>query len=323
MKFASSIVLRVLGILLLTGAILKGWQLLTEPVANSDIWSYRPFLILTVEFELVLAIWLLSGLFKKAAWLASLLCFSLFSTITFYKGVTGAASCGCFGSVHVNPWITLFIIDLPAVITLSIFRPGKVLPPHILARIKLHRRPMKALIRQFVKPLPSAPRFVVTTCLGLGILGVTTPILALNEPAKVTSSYEVLEPETWIGKKLTIIEHIDIAASLERGEWVVIFYYSGCPDCMATLKQCKQFANNIRGTDLFQGIAFVMAAPYGPEPNEEKEQLIFGKLAKHKLLVGTPLPLVVLLRDGKVISMWGEKDVPNPEIINKAFEISE
>lgn len=68
MKSASNIVLKLLGILLLTAAILKGWQLLTEPVANNDIWSYRPFLIFTVEFELALGIWLLSGLFKKAAW---------------------------------------------------------------------------------------------------------------------------------------------------------------------------------------------------------------------------------------------------------------
>ena len=76
MKQAGNLLLKALGILLLTAAILKGRQLLTEPVANNDIWSYRPLLILTVEFELGLGIWLLSGLFRKAAWLASLVCFS-------------------------------------------------------------------------------------------------------------------------------------------------------------------------------------------------------------------------------------------------------
>ncbi|MHC4647203.1 MAG: hypothetical protein ACYTBJ_17055 [Planctomycetota bacterium] len=60
------ILLRLLGVLLLAAAVLKGWQLLTEPVADSDIWSYRPFLVFQVEFELVLAVWLLSGVFKKA-----------------------------------------------------------------------------------------------------------------------------------------------------------------------------------------------------------------------------------------------------------------
>jgi hypothetical protein len=51
MKRVSDIVIKLLGALLLAAAVLKGWQLLTEPVANSDIWSYRPFLILTVELE--------------------------------------------------------------------------------------------------------------------------------------------------------------------------------------------------------------------------------------------------------------------------------
>ncbi len=54
-----------MGILLLVAAVMKGWQSLTEPVANNYIWSYRPFLILTVEFELALGIWLLSGVFKR------------------------------------------------------------------------------------------------------------------------------------------------------------------------------------------------------------------------------------------------------------------
>ena len=123
MKAVSNTVLKLLGILLLVAAVLKGWQLLTEPAANNDIWSYRPFLILTVEFELALGIWLLSGLFKKAAWLAAISCFSFFSAITLYNGLSGAESCGCFGSIHVNPWITLFAIDIPAVIALAVFRP--------------------------------------------------------------------------------------------------------------------------------------------------------------------------------------------------------
>lgn len=64
---ANDIVLKVLGLLLLVAAVMKGCELLTVPVANADIWSNRYFLIFTVEFELALGIWLLSGLFKRAA----------------------------------------------------------------------------------------------------------------------------------------------------------------------------------------------------------------------------------------------------------------
>jgi hypothetical protein len=44
--------------------------------------------------------------------LACLLYFPLFSTTTLHKAITGAESRGRFGSVHVNPWITLVAIDL-------------------------------------------------------------------------------------------------------------------------------------------------------------------------------------------------------------------
>ena len=185
MKRLPDIVMRLLAVILLMAAALKAWQLLTEPVANADIWTYRPFLILTVELELALAIWLLSGLFKKAAWLAGLLCFSLFLVITLYKGVTGAESCGCFGSVHVNPWMTLFAIDLPAVIALALFRPELRLPP----RLSLLRKQgsIRAVIREFVTPLPSLRRFAISGCLALIALSTTTPILAFNEPVCETT----------------------------------------------------------------------------------------------------------------------------------------
>ena len=89
---ANDIVLKVLGLLLLTAAVLKGHELLTVPMANNDVWTWRPFLIFQVEFELALGIWLLSGLFKRLAWLAALLCFALFCGVSLYKALTGAAS---------------------------------------------------------------------------------------------------------------------------------------------------------------------------------------------------------------------------------------
>jgi len=105
MKSVNSMVLKLLGILLLATAVLKDWQLLSGPMSSKDIWTNRAFLIFTVEFEIALGIWLLSGIFKKLAWLVALTCFSTFSFITLHKGLSGASSCGCFGPVHINPWI--------------------------------------------------------------------------------------------------------------------------------------------------------------------------------------------------------------------------
>ena len=116
MKLARDFVLKSLGIWLLLTAYAKGWELLIEWVVDNYIWTHRPF-------ELVLGIWLLSGKSKKTAWLVTLLCFSLFSVVPLYEGITGGESCGYFGSIQTNPWITLFAFYLPAVIALLIFRP--------------------------------------------------------------------------------------------------------------------------------------------------------------------------------------------------------
>ncbi len=305
MEKASNIVVKILAIALLTAAVLKGWQLLTEPVANNDIWSYRPFLILTVEFELALAIWLLSGLFKKAAWLATLLCFSAFSAITLYKGISGAESCGCFGPVHVNPWITLFAIELPAVIALIIFRPVC----HPERSEGSHFKILNSLFStgHLAVDIRYSPRhFVTTASIALLVLGVTTPILAFNEPAMVTSSYEVLEPETWVGKELPILEHIDIAESLKKGTWLVLLYHYDCPDCGTAIPKYENIARDLQGNEDFLRIALIAVPPYGRDPVSENCHCVLGRLAETKEWFVTT-PAVVLLVNGKVTSAWEEK----------------
>ena len=291
MKAASNIVLRLLGVLLLAAAVMKGWQLLREPVANSDIWSYRPFLILTVEFELGLGIWLVSGLFKKCAWLAALACFCVFSVVTLYKGITGAASCGCFGSVDVNPWITLFAVDLPAVIALAVFRP----------------RGLQLL------DWPPMPRFAVGAVFTIAVLGVSTPILALNEPAVVTSSYEVLEPETWVGKRLPILEHIDIGEKLSEGNWLILLYHHDCPDCIKAIAKYEQMARNLAGNEDFLQIALIEIPPYGHAPIDQGTPCSVGRLAETKEWFVTT-PAAALISEGKVNSSW-EAEAPDFDAI--------
>ncbi|NIT55627.1 MAG: hypothetical protein GWN00_05125 [Aliifodinibius sp.] len=299
--------LKLLGILLLTTAVLKGWQLLTEPVTNEDIWSYRPFLILTVEFEIAFGIWLLSGLFKKAAWLAALTCFSLFSFITLYKGLSGAESCGCFGTVHVNPWLTLFAIDLPAVIALSIFRQ--------VLSFKCKRKSIRTMIQECITPLPSISRFATTTCFAVLILCVTTPISAFNEPAKITASYEVLEPETWVSKKLPILEHIDIADSLKKGNWLILLYHHDCPDCAVAIPKYEKMARDFAGNEDFLLIALIEMPPYGQGQVSRNSHCALGRLADTKEWFVTT-PAVALLKDSRVISAWEEKAPDMDTILN-------
>ncbi|KKK52835.1 hypothetical protein LCGC14_3100920, partial [marine sediment metagenome] len=94
---AYDVVRLVLALILLAAAGLKAHQLATRPVSEVDVFSYRWSLIFQVQVELVLGLWLLSGLYRRRAWTVAIVCFAAFACIAFYKGVSGQASCGCFG----------------------------------------------------------------------------------------------------------------------------------------------------------------------------------------------------------------------------------
>jgi len=289
---------RLVALLLLTASALKAWQLLTEPMVEADLWSSRPFVILQVEFELALAIWLASGVFRKAAWLTTFLCFCLFSLVTFYKGISGAASCGCFGPVHVNPWITLLVIDLPVVFALSFCKPTGAKPP---ARV-------------------SRRRLVFVASLYIVLLGLTVSILAFNRPPKVTSSYEILEPRTWSGKRLPILEYIDIGEKLQKGNWLILLYHHDCPSCAKAIHKYEQISRLAARREDFPQIAFVEVPPYSPSPASQNGPCTLGRLSDAKQwFVSTPT--VVLLKTGRVVNAW-EARAPDPAEVMAIYEKS-
>lgn len=182
-------------------------------------------------------------------------------------------------------------------LSLALFRPGLAFPRR--------RESIKTLIREFITPLPSIPRFAITTCLTLIILGVTIPILAFNEPAKATSSYEVLDPETWVGKKLPILDYIDIAESLKKGTWLVLLYHCNCPDCARAMPMYEQMARDLAGNEDFLRIALIEVPPYGRAPIQNSPCTL-GRLADTKDWFVT-ISAVALLTNGQVKQAWEGK----------------
>ena len=91
---------------LLTAAVLKAYQLATEPIIGTGLLDSRWLLMVTVEFELFFGIWLLANIWAKPTWAAALACFGVFTCVSLCKALSGHASCGCFGRVPVNPWYT-------------------------------------------------------------------------------------------------------------------------------------------------------------------------------------------------------------------------
>jgi len=132
---------------------------------------------------------------------------------------------GSFGLAEVNPWITLFAVDLPCLAALVVFRVrhGEIFE------------------------WPALPRFAATVAVGVLVLGVAGPVLAFNEAARVSLRYEVLEPGEWVGKKLPILEQIDIGERLRAGNWLVLLYHYDCPGCAEAIPMYEQMARNLAG----------------------------------------------------------------------------
>lgn len=157
MRTLNKIIMTLAGLLLIVAAGLKFYQMIDSCVPSWDIktqaavtaagnageqlpqwkatllgiWESYEFNLVQIPLEFALGVWLVCGLFRKAAWIAGTLAYFGFIFATLSKLVAGAESCGCFGQIHVDPKITLFAIDIPFFLLLAIFRSKgtKLLPP--------------------------------------------------------------------------------------------------------------------------------------------------------------------------------------------------
>jgi spore coat protein U-like protein len=73
--------------------------------------------------ELILGLWLLSGLAQRWARYAALAFFGILAAASLMMALEGRSHCGCFGRVEVNPWWT-FGLDVAAVALLASFQPA-------------------------------------------------------------------------------------------------------------------------------------------------------------------------------------------------------
>ncbi len=118
----------LVGVVLLTAAAMKDYQLATGPVAETSLLTSRWFMITAVEFEWALGLCLVGGLWKRQTWWAAVVSFTIFACITAYKVWQGEASCGCFGKVEIDPRYTLGL-DLVLLAALVTWRPRSNVPP--------------------------------------------------------------------------------------------------------------------------------------------------------------------------------------------------
>lgn len=325
----------VTGVILIVAAFLKAHQILTEPVISKGFWESWAFFVIQVPLELGLGIWLISGLFRKAGWLLATIAFAGFIGVTFYKSITGQASCGCFGRITVNPWYTLFLMDVPLFLLLLIFPPKgeKLLPP----------------------PWPRPAHFFAVAIPTAFILGALVPILIFNKPPDEGTDYIVIKPDKWSNTSTVrdtqyairntqdaepnqpvqivepnsqnaarstqneistlppaelpqwklMLEHVDIVDELNSGVVVVLFYHIDCPDCRESIPLYEQYSQQFASDDQIR-FAFIKAPPYGDDSEDlvsPDTSAIVGTLDESRDWI-FETPLIFLLRDGDLISFW-------------------
>ncbi len=220
----------------------------------------------------------------------AVLAFGLFIAVTLQKGLIGAESCGCFGRVKVNPWITLLAIDIPLFLLLVIFRPRglKLLPP----------------------PWPSALHFFGVAIPTFVAFGIIIPVLVLNKPPDKTEKYEVIKPSEWIsgeeGEEWSMLKHIDIADSLRAGLAIVVFYSIECETCHEAIPLYDRMARDMAGNEDAIRFALIEIPPYASEKDDivpVDTPCLRGRLdSSKKWYVQTPLVVVVV--DGRAVKFW-------------------
>ncbi|MFO7907698.1 MAG: MauE/DoxX family redox-associated membrane protein [Planctomycetota bacterium] len=253
------------GVLLLAAG-LKGYQLTTEPILGTGLLDSRWFLIALVEFELLFGLWLLANIRPQWTRRASIGCFAVFAAVSLYQALAGAASCGCFGRVAVNPWYT-FVMDGAAVLALLRWQPKRG-----LSRISDGEGGLV--------PLPLRGPIVLVIWLLVGVLAVFA--MATSQPAVLAesgiiigdNSVVILEPERWIGKRFPLLPFIEDAPGqvqpgerplqeqLSEGIWVVLLYHHDCPECREAIAGYEQLAASSAADANALRLALIEVPPY-------------------------------------------------------------
>jgi|GEM_PF-1181731 len=305
----------VLALVLLAAGSFKTYQLVT--------WSHSGILdalgiIGAVGGDTVLALLLLIAIRSQVALRAAMGMFVLFGLVACWKGLQGAATCGCFGPLSVSPWFTA-AFDVSAVIALWLTRPQRqpaAMPP---ARWRAPAAVVLLLAATCALALHAARR---------GILGAAAAGLATGGDGIV-----ILDPQDWIGQRFPLLDHIDAPADLAHGTWLLLLYRTDCPLCheaipayaalsarmpvMLLEMPSDQTAALFRGTEP-TGAAHAAEADVGPHGVPR------GRVRPDRLWFLTT-PTAILLQDGRVqhVRQGNQAVEPSPVIAPIPFRGAE
>ncbi len=268
-----------IALVLLVAAFMKAHQLATTPSLGEGLLHARWFNIAVIVFELFFGVWLIYGFHRKITWVASVLLFSLFASVSAFRFFSGEKSCGCFGTVEIPPLGTA-TFDAAVVALLFLFRPVS----------ERNEQPSVSNLASF------AFSWLV---LSVPVVGV----LLFSNFARVDASgavvghgrIVVLEPEQWIGKPCPILRHFVTSQNISQGKYRILLFRDQCEKCHAVLSDWR----NLPPSEGWETVLINVSASAPPETLEIPNDWSTGELSRrYTWAVATP---VILHVDGGVV----------------------
>lgn len=230
--------------LLATAAFFKTLQLSGEPVTGTGLLDNRHVQLLTIQAEIALAGWLLSGIARRAAAWTAMCAFVVFAAITTSRFIAGESSCGCFGNIQIPPLIML-TVDVLAFMALFVTRPAPAATTP------------GGGIRKLAVSAVAAAAIVTAT---VGVLRYRPARLTADGLVRGEDVNVLLEPETWIGSRLPLAGHLDVHEPLLRGRWTAVMYHHNCRECVGLI---DGLARKAAEEGIAAGVVLIEVPPYG------------------------------------------------------------
>ncbi|MGO8746693.1 MAG: MauE/DoxX family redox-associated membrane protein [Thermoguttaceae bacterium] len=286
----------VLGILLLTAAALKGYQLATEPPLGTGLLDAWWLLVVVIEGEIALGLALVAGIRKRLTWAAALACFSVFAVVSLAKTVGGEASCGCWGRMDVPP-IWTACLDVTAAAALLLCRRARTERDRLC-----HQRLARAITGTLWCVLTTA-----TLLIGVGAKH-WSPAHGMGV-APGESAVVAITPRSWVGERFPLLPDIDIGERLAQGRWVVLLYRRDCGCCQRAIQSCEQLAVRLSCRGSPESVALVEIPPYekSQRPVSVTSACCDGRILHINRLAGET-PIAALLQNGIVLDVGTGND---------------
>lgn len=193
-----------------------------------------------VQLELLVAALLLSGWRPQLVVRMAAVLFALFAAFSFSIALAGNDTCGCFGSLPVNPWFT-FTLDVVVVGVLLWMPMGRAGLPFVSRRVLL-----------------TFAGYLLVAVWSLVFMLTHRPTLASTHATIDTSTgLVILEPKEWVGEVFPLTSFIVPEVDFSAEETWVLVYHHDCPACQRKLDEYASRSDGAR-------VVLVEVPPYGP-----------------------------------------------------------